>query len=188
MNDKKQQLLEASIDLFAAEGFWNTPTARIAKHAGVATGTLFNYFPSKDALIDAVYRQLKREWRQHIVVGYPENGDVKSCLEHIWFRFIDWGVRYPARYSLMEQLRLSDTLSPATVEQQAEDIAFVLELIQRGFVDGLFKEMTIDYFTSVVLAELDATVRYAVAGELRDMALAKLIALSFDIFWDGVTK
>ncbi|MCW5843897.1 MAG: helix-turn-helix transcriptional regulator [Caldilinea sp.] len=44
MSDKKQQLLEASIDLFAREGFWNTSTASIAKHAGVATGTLFNYF------------------------------------------------------------------------------------------------------------------------------------------------
>ena len=58
MSDKKQQLLEASIDLFAREGFWNTSTASIARHAGVATGTLFNYFPSKDALIDAVYMHL----------------------------------------------------------------------------------------------------------------------------------
>lgn len=38
MKDKRTQLIEATIDLFSKEGFWNTSTARISKHAGVATG------------------------------------------------------------------------------------------------------------------------------------------------------
>ncbi|MCA9956904.1 MAG: helix-turn-helix transcriptional regulator, partial [Anaerolineales bacterium] len=74
MNDKAMQLIEASIDLFAQEGFWNTPTSRIAKHAGVGTGTLFNYFESKDGLIDAVYKQLKQEWMVHLLAGFPQDG------------------------------------------------------------------------------------------------------------------
>ena len=65
MSDKRTQVLEASIDLFAEEGFWNTPTTRIAKHAGVGTGTLFNYFDSKEGLIDSVYMELKREWGEY---------------------------------------------------------------------------------------------------------------------------
>lgn len=187
MNDKKQQLLEAAIDLFAKEGFWNTPTSRIAKHAGVATGTLFNYFPSKDALIDAVYLHLKHEWGQHIMVGYPANGDVKACMGHVWFRHIDWGVRYPAHYSLKEQLGLSNLLSAETLNRQTEELSTMSGLIQRGFDEGIFKEMTVDYFVGLIMADLDATVRHAVAHDLHDMALTKLIALSFDIFWDGVT-
>jgi AcrR family transcriptional regulator len=31
MNEKQKQIIEASIDLFAQQGFWNTPTSRIAK-------------------------------------------------------------------------------------------------------------------------------------------------------------
>ena len=187
MNEKIQQLLEASIDLFAKEGFWNTPTSQIAKHAGVATGTLFNYFPTKDALINAVYLHLKHEWGQHIMVGYPAHGDVKICLGHIWFRHIDWGVRYPAHYTLKQQLGLSDLLSAETLNRQAEELSTVYNLIQSGFDAGLFKAISIQYFTNLILAELDATVRYALTHDLRDMALTQLIALSFDIFWDGVT-
>ena len=59
--------------------------------------------------------------------------------------------------------------------------------IQSGFDAGLFKAISIDYFINLVLAELDATVRYALTHDLRDMALTQLIAQSFDIFWDGVT-
>jgi AcrR family transcriptional regulator len=188
MNEKAQQLLDASIDLFASEGFWNTPTARIAKHAGVATGTLFNYFPSKDALIDAVYLHLKQKWIQHIMVGYPANEDVRHCLGHIWFRHIDWGVRYPSYYALKQQLALSDLLSAETLNRQAEELSVVSNLIQRGFDAGLFKPISTELFTNLILAELDATVRYALTHDLRDMALAQLIATSFDIFWDGVAR
>ena len=58
---KKQALLEAAIELFAKDGFWNTTTANIAKHAEVATGTLFTYFPTKNDLLDEVYLMIKRE-------------------------------------------------------------------------------------------------------------------------------
>ena len=188
MNDKKQQLLEASIDLFAREGFWNTPTAKIAKHAGVATGTLFNYFPSKDALIEAVYLHLSQEWRTHVFVGYPNNGDVKSCLEHLWFRHIDWAVHFPAHYALKQQLKLSDLLSAETLDSHSEDLSIIYALVQGGFGAGLFVEISVEFFNSLFLAEVDAAVQYALAQDLKDMALTKLIALSFDIFWAGVTK
>ncbi len=188
MNDKKQQLLKASIELFAAEGFWNTPTAKIARHAGVATGTLFNYFPSKDALINAVYVELKHEWREHVLAGYPEEADVKSRLEHIWFRNIDWGVNHFDHYSLTEQLRMADVLSDETIRHQNEELTFLYKVVCDGFDQAIFKEMDIDYFNRIVLAELDATVRYAVAFEIKDMALTKLIMTSIDILWNGIAR
>ena len=78
MNEKQRQLIEASIDLFAKEGFWNTPTSRIAKHAGVGTGTLVNYYESKDVLINAVYAHLKQEVMGEVIDDYPEAGSVKD--------------------------------------------------------------------------------------------------------------
>ncbi len=188
MSDKKQQLLDASIDLFAREGFWNTSTARIAKHAGVATGTLFNYFPSKDALIDAVYMHLKHEWLLHIQRDYPGGADTRTRLEHIWYRNIDWGVRYPERYNLKQQLSMSGVLGDEAANYEADELAFLHALIQDGFDQGIFKEMSVDYFNSIVMAELDATVRYATALGLKDMALTKLIALSSEVLWSGVAR
>ena len=124
MNDKRTQLIEAAIDLFAKEGFWNTPTSRIAKHAGVATGTLFNYFESKDALIDAVYLQLKQEWTTHLQESIPMDEGFQTAAEHIWFRFIEWGMQNPTRYQLMLQLKLSNLVSQEAHQQQMEGMAF----------------------------------------------------------------
>ena len=56
--DKRQTILRAAIQLFAEEGL-NAPTARIAKLAGVAEGTVFTYFTNKDELLNQLYLELK---------------------------------------------------------------------------------------------------------------------------------
>ena len=46
----RQSLIEAARERFQAVGFGPATTRDIARGAGIATGTLFNYFPSKEAL------------------------------------------------------------------------------------------------------------------------------------------
>ncbi|HEU4611836.1 MAG TPA: helix-turn-helix domain-containing protein, partial [Kofleriaceae bacterium] len=48
-------ILEAAEDLIAAKGLQGAPLAQIAKRAGVAVGTLYNYFEDRDALIRALF-------------------------------------------------------------------------------------------------------------------------------------
>lgn len=48
---KRERILEAAIKVFAAEGFYNAKVSQIAHHAGVADGTIYLYFKSKDDLL-----------------------------------------------------------------------------------------------------------------------------------------
>lgn len=189
MSDKRTQIIEASIDLFAKNGFWNTPTSRITKHARVSTGTLFNYFASKDDLIDEVYLQLRQEQTAHIVVNFPSSGSIKSRFEHIWFRYIDWGMQNPVRYRLLQQMKLSTDLISS--EAQARSNAAMTEAIgsmDQAMKDELFGEISAEYFGALVIAQLNAAVSYATDHKLTDMSLTKHITRSFEIFWAGVTS
>ena len=188
MNEKERQLIEASIDLFAKEGFWNTPTSRIAKHAGVATGTLFNYFESKDALIDAVYKQLKQEWMAHIMAGFPHAASLKERVEHIWFRHLDWGVRFPVRYRLMDQLKLSNLVSQEARQSQEAELAFAYDMIVAGIREGVLVDMAPGYVGMTFYAQLEAAVRYATEHELADMALTRHIAKGFEMLWRSIAR
>ncbi|MEM7033836.1 MAG: TetR/AcrR family transcriptional regulator [Chloroflexota bacterium] len=187
-NDKQKQILEAAIDLFAKEGFWNTPTTRIAKHAGVGNGTLFNYFESKDVLINAVYTQLKQEYISYIMLNYPEDVSVKARFEHIWFRYIDWGVRNPTRHELLIQLRLSDLVNKEAHHQDAEQIAAMLELVNQAVKADLLADMPIMYLGQVFEAQLDTAVRFAITNNLSDMERTRHITDSFAVLWKGITK
>jgi AcrR family transcriptional regulator len=47
----RKRILDAAQDLFRTTGFEATTTRDIARAAGIATGTLFNYFPTKEAIV-----------------------------------------------------------------------------------------------------------------------------------------
>jgi len=60
---KRNAILDAATRVIAVEGV-SAPTAKIAKLARVAEGTLFTYFNNKDELLNELYLQLKTELRE----------------------------------------------------------------------------------------------------------------------------
>ena len=56
--DKRQRLLTESLRLFREKGFEETTVAEITRAAGVAKGTFFNYFPTKEAVLLALGEQM----------------------------------------------------------------------------------------------------------------------------------
>ena len=56
---RRTQLLATAIDVFAEMGIERAGHSDIAKRAGVSTATVFNYFPSRDALVDAVLAEIQ---------------------------------------------------------------------------------------------------------------------------------
>jgi AcrR family transcriptional regulator len=55
--DKRQRILSAAVRVFAAQGYESTRVGDIAKEAGVAYGLVYHYFGSKDAVLEAVFRE-----------------------------------------------------------------------------------------------------------------------------------
>lgn len=56
---RKNQILDAAASLFAEKGFHPTTTRDIAKRATISEGTIYNYFPTKTALLLAVFERMR---------------------------------------------------------------------------------------------------------------------------------
>ena len=59
--DKRDALLRAAIETFAARGFFNAQVADVARTAGVAAGTVYLYFRGKDDLLISIFEKTMRE-------------------------------------------------------------------------------------------------------------------------------
>jgi TetR/AcrR family fatty acid metabolism transcriptional regulator len=59
--DKRDALLRAAIDTFAARGFFNAQVADVARSAGVAAGTVYLYFRGKDDLLVSIFERTMKE-------------------------------------------------------------------------------------------------------------------------------
>jgi TetR/AcrR family fatty acid metabolism transcriptional regulator len=53
--NKKEKILEAAISVFSSVGFHNAKISEIAEKAGIATGTTYLYFKSKEILLEEVF-------------------------------------------------------------------------------------------------------------------------------------
>src|SRR5436190_9338396 len=59
--DKREAILRAATDIFAGRGFFNAQVADVARAAGVAAGTVYLYFRSKDDLLTSIFERTMRE-------------------------------------------------------------------------------------------------------------------------------
>ncbi|HAB6166515.1 TPA_asm: MmcQ/YjbR family DNA-binding protein [Salmonella enterica subsp. enterica serovar Dublin] len=148
--DKKQALLEAATQAIAQSGI-AASTAVIARNAGVAEGTLFRYFATKDELINTLYLHLKQDLCQSMIMELDRSiTDAKTMTRFIWNSYISWGLNHPARHRAIRQLAVSEKLTKET-EQRADDMfpelrdlchRSVLMVFMsdeyRAFGDGLF--------------------------------------------------
>ena len=53
----RQQIARAALEEFSAQGFARASISNISKRAGVAKGTVYNYFPTKELLFEAVLKE-----------------------------------------------------------------------------------------------------------------------------------
>src|SRR5258708_26954955 len=66
--DKRQLILAAAVRVFAAQGYEASRVGDVAKEAGVAYGLVYHYFGSKEAVLEAVFRE---QWGRLLAAVAP---------------------------------------------------------------------------------------------------------------------
>lgn len=78
---RRAQILDAATSVFAARGFHRTTIRDIAREAGVADGTIYNYFANKPALLLGILERLNESERRESDMAQAAGGDLRSFLE-----------------------------------------------------------------------------------------------------------
>jgi TetR/AcrR family fatty acid metabolism transcriptional regulator len=60
--DKPQQIIDAAIRVFARNGYYNSRVSDIAREAGIASGTIYLYFKTKDEILVTLFREKMASW------------------------------------------------------------------------------------------------------------------------------
>jgi AcrR family transcriptional regulator len=183
--DKRQAILDAAIRLFAERGAWATPTSAISSGAHVAEGTLFTYFPTKENLVNEVYRVLKQELADALLSAHPKAADARVRFRHLWDRYVHWGVSHPDKHGVLEQLQASDVV---TLESRALG-ATAFKEIERLAKDSIRKKRirnhSLPYLAAVMSALAEATIGFVSQNKNSRVDYA---AAGFEIFWAGISN
>ena len=184
--DKRNAILDAATRLFAERGVTAAPTSEISKRAGVAEGTLFTYFKTKDDLINALYREIKLELADAMMSDFPRKKNVRTKMRHVWDRYVNWGVANPKRRKVLAQLQVLEVLTKES--RDAGSAPFVeFQIMVRDAIERriFWNDLPVELISKSLAALVEATIDLTVSNPSK---ANKYRDGGFQMFWAGITR
>ncbi|PYR93234.1 MAG: TetR family transcriptional regulator [Acidobacteria bacterium] len=139
--DKRDAILRAATDVFASRGFFNAQVADVARAAGVAAGTVYLYFRSKDDLLVSIFDRTMREW---IEEGRASVAPIKDPVErlraiarvHLGRMGRDRSLAVVFQVELRQSTKFMERFSATALR---EYLGIIREVIVEGQATGAFR-------------------------------------------------
>jgi TetR/AcrR family transcriptional regulator, repressor of fatR-cypB operon len=100
--DKREQIVDAALELFVERGFYGTAVPEIADRAGVGAGTIYRYFESKEALVNAIYREQKQRFGAATLDDFPATAPTREQFRVMWMRMAKFATEKPSAFVFLE--------------------------------------------------------------------------------------
>lgn len=169
---KREKLLGEAAKLFAQRGYSQADMAELASRAGVAKGSLYNYFESKQELYLYVCRSGLNRSRQAVYGGLDPEWDVYRQLEHVFTQGAAFARSHP------EYLILYLNMSSAGLEPFAEKLSLEVE---KYTADHLKTVLARDMARGLVRSDLLVNQAAFWINSLYIVFLASLVSRHFQI-------
>lgn len=162
----RQRLIRAALELFATRGYHDTTTAQIAKKAGVAEGTIYRHFASKQQLVNELYRAAQR-WASKVVQDTAkgvDGGGARAQLAAVAHALVEGAARDPTVVKLGLLESLGTILDEESHKAERDFHATIERLIADGKAQGTVRPGAVEVWAGVWLA----AVRYAIDKVVRE--------------------
>jgi AcrR family transcriptional regulator len=181
--DKRDAILAAAIRVIAERGLNATPTSAISKAAGIAEGSLFTYFKTKNALVNALYLMLKQEVADILMPHFPHQAAFRRQLQHLWDGYVTWGVANQAKKQVMDQLQVSSEITAESRRIGAAPFTEFEKIIEANIAGKVLR----DYPKAFIAASMASLAEMTVAFMAQEpAAAASYRTAGFDMLWNGI--
>ena len=160
--DKRRQILDAAVEVFAATGFHKSRVSDIAREAGVADGTIYLYFKSKDDVLISIFEEAMGEMIERAEAAIAGLADPLEKLARLAVHHMENVEQNKTLAKVLQvELRLSNTFMK---EYQPKRLRQYMDIIGRIIEDGRTH--------GVIRADVDPRiVRRAMFGALDEIAM-----------------
>lgn len=183
---KREAVLNSTLELVGQHGFHGTPMSMIAKHAGVAAGTIYHYFESKEKLIVELYIHVKYKLALAILSQDDPEMSYKERFFKVMYNHYQFYIDYPNAMYFLEQY----ANSPYATEYPDSDSQLFVEKIHTFFNYGIenayFKNIDTRLLAPAIKGTLVAAASFQISQKMTfsENDINEVI----NIIWDGVKR
>lgn len=183
--EKRDKIILSAMQLLIDNGVQATPMSAIAKEAGTGMGTIYNYFATKEDLINAIYLHIKEDEIKSLIQPFSDES-IKRRFDHFYNAMVRYFINHPLHFRFMDQFHTSPIITPATKEAGARVIAPFIELLQKGQQLDIIKMITAEELLQFLNGGMMGFIRWIlVSGKpLTD----DLVNNQLRIAWDAIKQ
>ena len=185
--NKKELIINAALNLFVENGFHGTATSKIAQEAGVANGTLFQYFKTKDELVIALYIHIKNELAEYITKNTNDKADLKEELKSQILSSLYWALDNTTKFRFIQQFHTSPYITQIEQEILQKQAEPHLSLIAKGIKQAVLKPLPADLIYTLMSNHVFGLYQYITSKKLTKAKQHETIQTTFDMLWDMLT-
>lgn len=184
---KRSALIEASVLAVANCGFHGASVSVIAGHAGVAAGTVYAHFESKEHLMLETYKELERRCLAAVKKDYPSQGTIRQRFFHLANLLIRHFILFPKEFLFADQFLSSPYRKLASPYYLPEtELIGILQFFREGEERQMFKAMPPTMLLALACGPLIQVVRGNVAGYL--YLDDERISQTLEACWEAVSQ
>lgn len=191
---RQRQILDAALDVFSRRGFGEATTAEIARSAGIAEGTIYNYYRSKRDLVVALIRDSIDTDRLARAIDEAPDGAGEMLLGRLIEDRLDMGLGNADRLLVLtSEVHHDASLREQYVEEVARPILSRLEdYLKSGVRRGTFRDLDAGLVAralwGMVMGLSIIHVLEGKSGPLRKMPRDRMAKELTEVMMDGLRR
>jgi len=187
--DTRSDIMQAALDLIVEQGFHGAPVAEIAEKAGVAAGTIYRYFVSKDFLITELHRELEEKIVAVVQESYHSERPLRERFLYLIRELLRYFITNPLHFRYMEQYYNSPygiSLHRDRLLGKPGNQDILMDIFEQGIDQQVLKELPKAILFSLSFGSLISLMRDHILGFIvLDEALIKQTT---EACWDAIKR
>jgi TetR/AcrR family fatty acid metabolism transcriptional regulator len=188
--DKPQQIIEAAIRVFARNGYYNSRVSDIASEAGIASGTIYLYFRTKEEILVTLFREKMAAFVAHLCREIAGERDAVAKIRRLVELHFTVLEESPALAEVVQvELRQGQKFfRGASAHEVSAYFELIGSVLEEGVAAGHFRaDVPVKVATKVLFGAMDQMATSWVLGK-RGYRLVDAADAVATIFLKGVTR
>ena len=188
-SDKHEQIIEAAVRVFARNGYYNSRVSDIAREAGVASGTIYLYFKTKDEILVTLFREKMAAWVAYAREAIADAPDPIAKIRRLVALHFSVLERDPALAEVVQiELRQGHKFfRGASAHEVSAYFELIASVLEEGQAAGRFRDdVPVKVATKVLFGAMDQMATSWVLGKRKHRLTESAEAVA-TVFLRGVT-
>ncbi|MDQ3340037.1 MAG: TetR family transcriptional regulator [Myxococcota bacterium] len=183
--DRRENILDAALQCFVERGFYGTTIPEIATQASIASGTIYHYFDSKEALVNALFRHWKGHISQRVLAAFPQGATSREQFRTMWHEIIGFAMAEPTAFAFIELHKHTSYLDAESKAIDGTTKTFAHMMIQRAQIEGVVKPLDTWVLMELIFGAFVGMMRASYEGRVQ--LTEETIAGAEQACWDAIS-